>query len=841
MPSTSTTTTTTTLQKTQQQQGPAAPKQSRNRAQASCIECYRRKQKCNRKWPCNNCFGRRVGHLCQFSTPKPTARSDSSVNKSKTLESAENDPSIGNSSTDLSDYNEPRTETARTSHSPPDISTTASVSSLQSFSWDQKSLDGLGYLQNDADNLLGYLKTMDLYTDNDLETTSSESPPHKITPEVQELLSRVPHRTVTDVLIQHFFTEANWIYEMVDPTTFLERYEAWWSHPCRIVEDVEFAALLFRLCSYTAQFLPSRNYTADTILGASLSTIRQECDAIANALASTQYLKSSSTSIGRIHQLFFRACYLKNEGDMKGSWDVLSEAIREAQELGLHLDLRKGQGKFTSEYDVEMGKRTYWNLWLWDKFMSIILGRWPLIPDQRCTVFLPHAAVGTTASDINAPDTFCERRLQVQLTKLAAELLSSTDGNQATDPAMIDKNVKRFHAEIIDTLPAAFRVHDPELKWDHDLPNLARQREIFRISIFATLCSMLKPLILRPTNKEQAANESSKKLVAQLKIKLIESIIELLDSVGRLHTLMGGKQNRFFLLSFFTFHSAALLGMCLLSLESNLKVTKQGTTPKNPKGRPADLQHYSEQGRERMETSVTRLKVLSEVSSIARTGLMLLQRIMAKLDDQKSSKAVKGIAPQGVKRKATKPTGPRPLISPVIEQGSATQVQFPGGATNVAKPTVSNVMDTTNIFDQAVNPSLTPPYSHSDRSPGSPKLDLPDAWMTLDSWTDVNANQGMQGIGVGDWDMSLFDSEFEKSMDAGLGTFNGPSVQWPSHPQSWSITNNTAGQVPTNSITNTWSMLPNPASSSAQYDTAGANAIMAMDSDIDWSWTGYGA
>lgn len=208
---------------------------------------------------------------------------------------------------------------------------------------------------------------MDLYSDNDLESTLSTSSPPKITAEVSELLSKVPHRTVTDILIQHFLTEANWIYEMVDPTTFLERYDDWWSHPCRNVQDVEFAALLLRLCSYTAQFLPSQNYTADTILGASLSNIRQECDATANALASTQFVQSSSRSIVRIHQLFFRACYLKNEGDMKGSWDVLSEAIREAQELGLHLDLRKGQGKFTSEYDVEMGKRTYWNLWLWDK------------------------------------------------------------------------------------------------------------------------------------------------------------------------------------------------------------------------------------------------------------------------------------------------------------------------------------------------------------------------------------------------------------------------------------------------------------------------------------------
>lgn len=391
---------------------------------------------------------------------------------------------------------------------------------------------------------------------------------------------------------------------------------------------------------------------------------------------------------------------------------------------------------------------------------------------------------------------------------------------------------------MIDTLPAAFRIHDPELKWDHDLPNLKRQREIFRISIFATLCSLLKPLILTPTNKAQAANVSGKKLVARLKMTLIEAIMELLDSVGRLHTLMGGKQNRFFLLSFFTFHSAALLGMCLLSLESNLKATKQGVTPKSTKGQPSDLQRYSEQGRKRMELSITRLSMLSEVSSIARTGLMLLQKIMAKLDDQKSSKALKEAAPQGVKRKAAGPTAPsdRLPISPVSEQDSATHVRFPGGPTKMAKPTVSTATDTGNIFDQPANPSLTPQYSHSDRSPSSPQMEVPDAWMTLDNLTDVNASQGMQGIGVGNWDLSLFESELEKSIDAGLGMFSGPSVQWPLHPQSWGIPT-TSGPAATNPMADVWSMPPTASSVTTQYNAVEANTIMP---DIDWSWTGYG-
>lgn len=107
--------------------------------------------------------------------------------------------------------------------------------------------------------------------------------------------------------------------------------------------------------------------------------------------------------------------------------------------------------------------------------MCIILGRWPLIPDQRCTVSLPHNAVGNPASDVNAPDTFCERRLQIELTKLASELLSCADGKQPIDPNIIDKHMERLNADLIDKLPPAFRINDPERSWDEDLPNLKRQ------------------------------------------------------------------------------------------------------------------------------------------------------------------------------------------------------------------------------------------------------------------------------------------------------------------------------------------------------------------------------
>ncbi|KAL9583276.1 MAG: hypothetical protein Q9212_002799 [Teloschistes hypoglaucus] len=677
---------------------------------------------------------------------------------------------------------------------------------------------------------------------------SPVSSPVVIPLEVAELLRRMPQRPVTDILIQHFFTEANWIYEMVDPTTFLEKYNDWWSHPCRTVEDVEFAALLLRLCSYAAQFLPSQNYTADTILGNSLTDLRKDCDNTANALASSSYVRDSSTSIPRIHQLFFRACYLKNEGDMKRSWDVLSDAIKEAQELGLHLELQKGQGKFTSEFDVELGKRTYWNLWLWDKFMCIVLGRWPLIPDQRCTVMLPHTTVGNAASDVNAPDTFCERRLQIELTRLASEMLSCTDGKQSMDPEVIDQHIRKLNIDLIDKLPPAFRINNPERRWDEGLPNLKRQREMFRISVFAAMCSLLKPIIVGPADGAQAATAPIKKLVAKLKISLIEANIQLLDSVAKLHELMGGKQNRFFLLSFFTLEPAALLGMCLLSLEGHGKDGKQVPNFKSAKSQMAENQRYWEQGRRKMEEGRARLSMLSEVSSIARTGLKILETIMAQIDKKKSNKRPNQ-APHVKNRVAPAARVP---ISPVSDEDSARSVFHSPSREASSAQDVSITPDVVH-FEEPPSQSITPPYSHSDRSQNSPPFNVPESWLTMGNWADLDQCPS-GGLGGGampamNWDLNIFENDVLNNPPAAASSTvvgGGPSLPWPSYPLAWGLptANKDSADPPPplmgggGGSSSSWPLLP---LMSGEYGGGMESSLnMAMGQNVDWNWMGDG-
>ena len=213
--------------------------------------------------------------------------------------------------------------------------------------------------------------------------------------------------------------------------------------------------------------------------------------------------------------------------------------------------------------------------------MSIILGRWPLIPDQHCTVSLPHDMIGSTTSDANAPNVFCERRLQIELTKIACDLLTYKDGKHSTDLTVVDRHIERLKVELIDKLPPAFRICDPDRKWDEELPNLECQREMFRISVFATICSLLRPIIVMTASQARTLSPSDRNLVAKHRTSLVDAVIEVLDSMGRLRMLMGGKHNRFFLLGFFTLEPAALLGMYLMTPTINPKEGKKGSSAPN--------------------------------------------------------------------------------------------------------------------------------------------------------------------------------------------------------------------------------------------------------------------
>jgi hypothetical protein len=62
---------------------------SRRQHRSACAECQRRKQKCNREWPCNHCQKRKVADKCTFAHPISPTEKPNPVARSKRSRAAD--------------------------------------------------------------------------------------------------------------------------------------------------------------------------------------------------------------------------------------------------------------------------------------------------------------------------------------------------------------------------------------------------------------------------------------------------------------------------------------------------------------------------------------------------------------------------------------------------------------------------------------------------------------------------------------------------------------------------------------------------------------------------------
>ncbi len=337
-----------------------------------------------------------------------------------------------------------------------------------------------------------------------------------------------------------------------------------------------------------------------------------------------------------------------------------------------------------------------------------------MIPDQCCTVSLPQDVFGTPdVSHEDAPNIFSERRLQIDLAKIVSGILSSNNGKTCTEPATINEKMEMLKVDLIEKLPPAFRLDDPDEKWDEQLPHLRRQRQMLRISLFAAICMLLRPMVIIPASAVRALSASDRKLVVKHRGSLINAAIEMLDSVATLHSLMGGKQNRFFLLSFFTLEPAVLIGIYLMTPRFGAKEGRRTLSAlKSSRGIAAQERDMWKHGFLKMEEAFARLKMLSEVSSIARTGLKVLEKMLVMINNSEMARSFRGEAEIMTILSSSKSRSPCPTASHRRTSTRSQPSSFPSNSTNGSfVSSFSGQPDSDEAFGNPITPPL--PYDYS--------------------------------------------------------------------------------------------------------------------------------
>ncbi|KAL6158368.1 hypothetical protein ACJQWK_03872 [Exserohilum turcicum] len=310
---------------------------------------------------------------------------------------------------------------------------------------------------------------------------------------VQKVLQAMPPRSITDAFVNHFLNVVNYRYSAIYGPTLAERYVQWWTDRSLGKKlSPEFTCLLLRICAYSVQYLtPELRKMIEFELACTSQTLTERFSEAADELSRS--FAASKTCIERVQEQFMKGAWLKSESKIVESWHTLSRVIREAQELGIDKDERGDQ---LCEFDVEIRRRIWTLLYIWDWQMSAWLGRPNLIDQKNFTFKFPNLRLDQSVKEPNLLSPFAHMALQANLGRRVATVMgdvTSTSDLSAEKVLQVERECEKF----IEELPAIFRIKNPDTSLDQAHPYFVFQRHQLHCVIFVTMLDFFKIYLTR--------------------------------------------------------------------------------------------------------------------------------------------------------------------------------------------------------------------------------------------------------------------------------------------------------------------------------------------------------
>ncbi|CAG7563671.1 unnamed protein product [Fusarium equiseti] len=468
---------------------------------SACNECHRRKQKCNRQWPCNNCQKRKVADQCRFRDDSKAASGDDAwaasldVKRKRDMQGEEGDS------------------------------------------------------DDDVDGILEAIGYSRLHLLTKLDQDSGSTKPSeqyyldpKDSAQLQRALDVLPPRHIVDSLVQSFLDVVNFYYYIVYPPHFSKEYARWWDdytkgRPC----GVQWTCLLLMVCACSVQHIDSQTGSRiESELGTSVKDLTQKYHDAAREL-------HSAIPIGYGHvytvQYLLHSCYwFKAEARFAECWQVLGAVVREAQMINLH---KKPVDKLPG-FELEMKRRLWCIVDSWDWLVSCLLARPMLINREECDVGLPCL----TLEDYPA-SPMLHLKLQSELVGLIFQRFGGP--KILTEPSDI-RDYQKIMEDFMKTFPPEYAMDHPNGPANEDLPWIALHRH------YMHTCTL--SISLGPFRGYMAKNISESTATAvdiEFRLAGIDYALKLMDAVHRFFEYVWTRDTTFHFVPFCIFDTAALL------------------------------------------------------------------------------------------------------------------------------------------------------------------------------------------------------------------------------------------------------------------------------------------
>ncbi|RGP78258.1 fungal zn2-cys6 binuclear cluster domain-containing isoform 1 [Fusarium longipes] len=277
----------------------------------------------------------------------------------------------------------------------------------------------------------------------------------------------MPPRHVTDFLIDTYFKSVHWFMMVLDEPSFRENYKRIIVSGAAFQSELAFVTLLMMVLAIASRY-------------ATTAEIRDSCPDFDMESLQTSLLGKVKQYI---YDLYDDACleavqitillgsfYLYN-AKPNLAFAILGAGIKCAQAMGLHLE---STWKTQSEIVREMQRRTWWELFVFDRFASIVFGKPCSIRASDCKVevsavlncFSPQhpdfQSTEVTEEGKTVPVTlYTYQRLKSRLYKIMSPVLESMHLLGHTQSKM----------QLSDTIA---KVHHQLIKWHTSLPDELR-------------------------------------------------------------------------------------------------------------------------------------------------------------------------------------------------------------------------------------------------------------------------------------------------------------------------------------------------------------------------------
>ncbi|OWZ26228.1 hypothetical protein C361_07060 [Cryptococcus neoformans Tu259-1] len=525
--------------------------QKKKRVSLSCAQCAKRKQKCNREFPCQHCVARKVPELCVPYNPQASNNTHGpDPQTAARLESIEAVLSVVVRHTGgITHYDAIRDwissalpfqkhlqSAPSTPASPHNLMTHGSVpgpsragSTYHFEPQEAAHLERGG--SSDDDNLAkvgkGWLGEIDgglpenmelnekVKMKLDIHGTPAENlqrlitdcgvSPHKIAELVQEL----PPKPFADRIIDWFFAKLNFIRYPIDERLFRASYEDLYNKSTALdPSNVRALPLVFIVLALAVRQAPEK--WAGNEQTRRLSSLRMYWSSRRSILIATAV---QSESLELVVSRLLSAMYLVliHDRRLTECWSQLGASLRTAQAIGLHRDGSKlGLDPFQTEY-----RRRLWSyLYHADKQYSLVLGRPPSISDSYTDTQTPsnidltdyNPALGLPpAKPFHEPTPalflILRKKLAVVIGKIVHHFQKLNEPAQYSDVEKLQQELDLF----VEQLPPHFRMHDPDKSLDSVHFWLPVHRFMLLTEVLVTTIILHRPWLLRKLSSNRYA------------------------------------------------------------------------------------------------------------------------------------------------------------------------------------------------------------------------------------------------------------------------------------------------------------------------------------------------